>query len=212
MEIPEPEKKAKKLTGKQVRFAQAYARCLNGALAAREASVPPDSAARVAFKWLRLPHVLEYVDELLADDAEQRKVDWDILRQLLRSRCTTDMGVYFKKNGKPRAPGRLPIEARQHVQGFTHSTFETVDKEGNVLQRGTNTTFTATSQLKAAELLGRHSGFFSRETQGNQFNDYLEAESQLAGLLSEQEDEDEDDVDEEGDPLEDEAPREEAEE
>lgn len=192
----------KLLTKKQIRFSQAYARCLNGARAAREAGVPPGSAARVAHKWLADPkfdHVLEYVNELLADDAAQRQIDWDILRQRLRSRLSIDPRGYWKKNGQPRNPRKMSHERAQHIQGFTFSKFKTYGKDGQVVQEGSNASLTLSSDKKAEEMLGRHSGFFSRESTGDQFNDYLAAEQELASSLSQLSDDDEDgDDDEEG--------------
>lgn len=200
MEHEEPQKKT--LNARQIRFAQAYARTNNGALSARQAGVAPENSAKTAHRWLhdsKYEHVQEYVDELLADDAEQRKIDHDILRQRLRSRLTVDQRAYFRKNGQPLNPKRLDEELAQHVQTYTHSKFRTYSKDGKIVQEGTNATLKLSSDTKAMELLGRHSGFFNRESTADQFNDYLQADSQLEGLLAECTDELDEDTDEASD-------------
>jgi len=160
--------------------------------------VPEGSAARQAHKWLndkKYEHVLEYVDELLADDAAQRKIDFDILRQGIRSRLTVDQSEYYDENGKPRSPTELPQEYSQHIQRFTYSEFETLNSEGDVVQSGVNCTVALTSKTKSQELLGRHCGFFSRESIKDQFDDYLQADQELEGTLTQIEDEWEDEDD-----------------
>lgn len=189
----------KPLTKKQIRFAQSYARTLNGALAAREAGVKPENSARTAHRWLnndRYAHVLQYVDELLADDAAQRKIDHDLLRQRLRSRLSVDQRDYWDDDGKPVNPRHLSEDMAQHVKSYTYSEFCTFDKEGRTVQEGCNASVNLSSDTKAEELLGRHSGFFTREQASNQFDDYLQADSSLEDMLSELEDEYEDDEEE----------------
>ena len=184
---PLTEPAAPKLTAKQKRFCEEYARCFNGAKAARAAKVSKKSAARTAWRWLNEPkfdHVQEYAHELVADAAAQREFDHQLLLQRLRSRLTIDTRGYWGKDGQPRNPRELGQERAQHVQGYTYSTFRTFGKDGKVVQEGSNASITLTSDKKAEEMLGRHSGFFSRESNGDQFADYLQAESTLETSLS----------------------------
>ena len=182
------------LNKRQRIFAEQYARHLNGARAAREAGVSPENAARTAHRWLhdkKYSHVLEFVDELLADDAAQRKIDHDILRQRLRSRLNVDQREYWKESGQPKNPTTLPEELAQHVKSYTYSEYTTYGKKGQIVQEGVNASLTLSSDLKAVELLGRHSGFFSNESKGDEFSDYLQADKELEGALAELDDDDE---------------------
>jgi phage terminase small subunit len=195
----------KPLKPRQIIFARAYARTLNASLAAREAGVKPKNAATTGYRWLHKPqyaHVLAYVDELLADDAAQRKIDHDILRQRLRSRLTIDQRELWDEGGQPINPKDLPEELAQHVKSFSSSKYETRDSEGNIVQEGTNSNLHLSSDTKAMELLGRHSGFFSKETQGDQFNDYLQADLELERSLTELDEECDEEFPEEATPEE----------
>lgn len=176
-----------KLTQRQIRFAREYARTLNGAASARAAGCSEKSAANTAWRWLnedKYSHVLAYVDELLADDAAQRKIDHDILRQRLRSRLTCDIRSYYGEDGKPRKPHELTMELAQHLQSYHYSSYQTKGEDGEIVQAGENINITLSSDKKAEELLGRHSGFFKRETMEDPLSDYLQADQELARLLS----------------------------
>ncbi len=197
----------KKLTRKQIRFAQAYARLPNGALAAREAGIAPKNAARTACRWLnddRYSHVLAYVDELLADSEAQRKIDHDLLKQRIRHRLQVDQRGYWTEDGKPVNPTQLSQEQAQHIQSYSYSSYRTKDKHGNVVQEGENIAMSLSSDKKAEEMLGRHSGFFRQDEKGDHFGDYLQADQELEGTLS-QFDEDFGFLDDEEDAPDDEA-------
>lgn len=182
------------LNRRQRVFAEQYARHFNGALAAREAGVAPENAARTAHRWLHDPkysHVLSFVDELVADAASQRRIDHDILRQRLRSRLTIDQREFWDEKGQPKNPSTLPEEMAQHVKSYTYSEYTTYGKKGQIVQEGVNASLSLSSDSKAIELLGRHSGFFSNESKGDDLADYVQADKELEGALAELEEDDE---------------------
>ena len=185
---------SRELNRRQRVFCEQYARHFNAARAARESGVSPENAARTGYRWLHDPkysHVLEFVDELVADSASQRRINHDLIIQRLRSRLTVDMREYWDENGQPKNPQNLPEELAQHVKSSTYQKYETLGKKGKVVQQGVNASIALSSDMKAIELLGRHSGFFSNESKGDEFSDYLQADKELEGALAELEEDDE---------------------
>lgn len=79
----------------------------------------------------------------------------------------------------------------QHVKSYTYSEYTTYGKKGQIVQEGVNASLSLSSDSKAIELLGRHSGFFSNESKGDDLADYVQADKELEGALAELEEDDE---------------------
>lgn len=177
----------RKLTKKQMRFCQEYARWCNAAKAARLAGYSEHTAGQKGWSLLNEPkyaHVAEYVDQLLNDQAAQRQMDHDLLRQRLRSRLVIDMRDYFREDGTCKPPSELTQEQAQHVQSFAVNRYHNESKDG-ALQEGENINLRWTSATKAEDMLARHSGFYTEGDKAiDDLSDYLQAAEALEGRLA----------------------------
>lgn len=183
------------MTPKQRKFAEEYVlRCFyNAAAAARNAGVPPGSAARVAVKWLANPEIKAYVAELRAKMADEMEVEArDLIRRwtLIVSADPNELIEHRREHCNECWPPEAehdgsPNPDCQACKGDGHRRIVVADtrklsEAGRLLYRGVQVTkdglkVLMADQDKAAENLARCKGMFKDKIEHSVSEDFAEA-------------------------------------
>lgn len=118
----------KKLTAKQRRFVQAYARLLNGTRAAIEAGYPPRGARVAACRMLTNANIRAEIDELIEMPPDEVKARMsDIARgdiaDLIEIDAADNIRFRLSENGQPNPKTKL-------IRKITRRTTRTVSPRG----------------------------------------------------------------------------------
>lgn len=172
----------KRLTAKQQRFVDEFCRCWNGSEAARRADYNPDFANKTANKLRRDPkyaHVQAALAKALEDQEAQAKIQHQAQTELFMQTITANPQRLKDKHGEWIPLEDLDPEDARQIASFQDNSYE---NEGG--QKGRSLSYKFLNPLKAAELLGKHNGYFADRATAGPDARYGEARENLHRMFA----------------------------
>lgn len=153
---PEPVKPLRKLTAREMAFAQEYVIDLNATQAAIRAGYSAKSAANIGYENVRKPHIAAVIAELQIERNRQRKWDAEKIYDSLGDESDADVADLYDDRGCFKNVKEWPILFRRGlVVGVkTRELWEGAGADRERIGEVVEVKFT--DRLKVKELLGKH--------------------------------------------------------
>lgn len=173
-----------KMTLKERRFCLEYLVDYNGARAAVAAGYSEKTAAAMAVKLLKKPHIKSYVDKMegeLVEDVKLRKED--ILTQLYYA-LTRTVDDFIGPDGEVLPMSEMDIRAKSMIDGFEQE----VRVDGETGEKRIKTKVKLVGKLGAIELAMKHKGLFEADKHEHDHRVSFDWDSLVKPVNAEEED------------------------